>query len=262
LKIALVSLDQKWEDKAYNLQRCQSFIEQAAKHAADLIVFPEMTLTGFSFNTAQIAEPQASSATREAFSSLAGKYHIAIVAGVVLKGEGGKCLNTLLAFSSDGIEQARYIKIHPFSFAGEHRFFDSGNCLATMDLCGLKLGFTICYDLRFPELYSALARDCNVLINIANWPKKRIRHWHTLLEARAIENQIFMIGVNRVGEDNNQLQYEKSSCVINPDGNPLESLLSEVEIDIYEIELQALENFRCQFSTRHDRLPNLYKALL
>lgn len=221
-----------------------------------------MTLTGFSFNTAQIAEPQTASATIETFSALAGKHHIAIVAGVVLNGDGGKCLNTLLAFSKDGTEQARYIKIHPFSFAGENEFFDSGNHLATMDMGGLKLGFTICYDLRFPELYSALAKDCHVLVNIANWPKKRIHHWHTLLEARAIENQVFMIGVNRIGEDKNQLQYEKSSCVISPDGYPVEALLSEDEVGIYEIELQALENFRCQFSTRHDRLPNLYKSLL
>ena len=258
MKIALISLDQKWEDKSYNMQRCKLFIGQAAKQNIDLIIFPEMTLTGFSFNTKAIAEEQSTSKTLLAFSELAKKNHIAIVIGLVLKSDSEKCLNTLVAFSSSGEEKARYIKIHPFSFAGENQYFDSGHHLASMDLSGFRVGFTICYDLRFPELYSALAKDCNVLVNIANWPKKRIHHWHALLQARAIENQTYMIGVNRIGIDGNGLEYTPSSMIFDANGKVLETGINEGEIDIYQMSLEELIHYRNSFSTSQDRRSKLY----
>lgn len=262
MKIALISLDQKWEDKSYNLQRCQLFIEQAAKQNVDLIIFPEMTLTCFSFNTKAIAEEQISSPSLKAFSELAKKNHIAIVVGLVLMSNSEKCLNTLVAFSNSGEEKARYIKIHPFSFAGENQFFDSGNQLASMDLCGFKIGFTICYDLRFPELYSALAKDCNVLINIANWPKKRVSHWRTLLQARAIENQSYMLGVNRIGTDGNGLEYAPSSMIFDSNGERLVPLTTESEVDIFKLSLDSLKEYISSFSTKQDRQIELYRAII
>lgn len=261
MKVALISLDQKWEDKHYNLQRCAELTARAADCGADLVVFPEMTLTGFTMNTELSAEDPVTAPSLFAFAELAKKHRISLVAGMVMS-NGGKAENTLVAFSSDGIEQARYVKIHPFTFAGEDRYFQPGNKLAKMKMPEFMLGFSICYDLRFPELYSALAKDCEVLVNIANWPKRRVLHWRSLLQARAIENQTFVIGVNRTGVDGKNLEYEPSSAVVNANGEFVEPVLTEGEMNIYEISRQELFDFRKSFTTRQDRLPDLYRAII
>lgn len=261
LKVALISLDQKWEDKAYNMQRCAYLAYRAAECGADLVIYPEMTLTGFTLNTELSAENPDQSPSLLGFSALAKQNKIALVAGIVMSG-ADKAENTLIAFSGDGVEQARYVKIHPFAFAGEDRFFKPGNKLAEMKLQEFTLGFSICYDLRFPELYSALAKNCDVLINIANWPKRRVMHWRALLQARAIENQTLVIGVNRIGVDGNDLEYEHSSVVVNANGESMVPILKESEMDVYEISHQELLNFRQGFSTRQDRLPELYRTII
>ncbi len=261
MKVALISLNQKWEDKVYNMKRCSELTARAAECGADLVIYPEMTLTGFTLNTELSAENPEHSPSLLGFSALAKQNKIALVAGMVMR-SADKAENTLIAFSDDGAKQARYVKIHPFSFAGEDRFFKPGNMLAKMKLHEFTLGFSICYDLRFPELYSALAKDCDVLINIANWPNRRVMHWRALLQARAIENQTFVIGVNRIGFDGNGLEYEHSSSVVNANGDFIASILSEGEMDIYEISHQELLNFRQGFSTRQDRTPNIYRAII
>jgi predicted amidohydrolase len=261
LKVALISLDQKWEDKAFNMQRCTELTARASECGADLVIYPEMTLTGFTLNTELSAENPDQSPSLLGLSALAKQNKIALVAGIVMSG-ADKAENTLIAFSDDGVEQARYVKIHPFTFAGEDHFFKPGNKLAEMKLQEFTLGFSICYDLRFPEIYSALAKDCDVLINIANWPKRRVMHWKALLQARAIENQTFVIGVNRIGVDGNSLEYEHSSVAVNANGEFIEPVLTEAEMDIYEISRQELLDFRRGFSTRQDRLPDLYRALI
>jgi predicted amidohydrolase len=261
LKVALISLDQKWEDKAYNMQRCKEFTARAAECGVDLVIYPEMTLTGFTLNTEVSAENPEQSPSLLGFSALAKQNKIALVAGMVMS-SADKAENTLVAFSCDGVEQARYVKIHPFSFAGEDRFFKPGNKLAKMKIREFTLGFSICYDLRFPELYSALAKDCDVLVNIANWPKRRVMHWRALLQARAIENQTFVIGVNRIGVDGNDLEYEHSTIIVNSNGELITPVLTEGEMDVYEISHQELLNFRHEFSTRQDRLPHLYRAII
>lgn len=261
MKVALVSLEQKWEDKAYNLQRCVELAARAATYGADLIIYPEMTLTGFTMNTKLMAEAPEQSPTLAAFAALAKEHSIALVAGLVIC-NGSKLINTLVAFSNEGIEKARYAKIHPFSFVGEDRFFQAGNSLAKMQIKEFTLGFSICYDLRFPELYSALGKDCEVLVNIANWPKRRVTHWRTLLQARAIENQTYAIGVNRTGVDGNGLEYERSSTVVNANGEFVDPIVTEGDMDIYNICHQNLHDFRCGFPTRQDRLPDLYRILI
>lgn len=261
MKIALLSLDQRWEDKEANLLRCRDLVARAAGLGADLAILPEMTLTGFTFNTTMSAEDPSASATLVSFGELAGRHEIGLVAGLVLNIDGQPA-NTLVAFDGDGTEQARYTKIHPFSFAGEDRLFLRGERLARMAMLEFRLGLSICYDLRFPELFTALAKDCDVLVNIANWPQRRVRHWRTLLRARAIENQVFVVGVNRTGTDGKGLVYEHSSMVVDANGEVVPPIFHEGEIDIVEIHAQALANFRRSFSTRQDRRPDLYRVLI
>jgi len=260
MKIALVSLNQVWEDKKANLDLCEKYIQKASDENVNLIVFPEMTLTGFSNNISWTAEDYKNSTTIEKFSLLAKQFNIGIVFGIVIKDEN-KALNKTIFLDNHGNILGDYTKIHPFSFAGENKFFNSGNRLSRVNYKDINFGLTICYDLRFPELYSALGKQADVIINIANWPAKRADHWKTLLKARAIENQIFIVGVNRTGVDGNGLEYIESSSVFNANGERLE--FDEYEdMKIYVINPNWTKEFRAKFNTTIDRKVDFYKEIL
>jgi len=261
MKIALVSLNQKWENKEANIERCKVLIKNAKSKNADLVIFPEMTLTGYSMNIDYLCEDANDSESIKFFSNISFENKIAIISGIVLE-NFNKPGNALLAFSNKGIELARYFKIHPFSLSKEDSLFQAGNKLVKLKMNDFNFGFTICYDLRFPELYSALSNDCDVIVNIASWPKKRVMHWNTLLKARAIENQVYLIGVNRIGVDGNGLEYESSSHVVNPDGEYLEPIYSEIELDIYEIDRNKLLKYRSKFCSRNDRKLGFYRSII
>lgn len=262
LRVALVSLNQAWEDKLANFSCCQKVAAQAKEQGADIVIFPEMTLTGFSMNTIKISENRADSTTTQQFQELAMEIGIGIVFGVVYQQSEQKASNNLIYISDTGKIKASYTKIHPFTFADEDQFYISGTEVSSAKIGPFNSGFTICYDLRFPELYSGLAQSCSLIINIANWPKRRVEHWKTLLRARAIENQIYMIGVNRTGFDGNELEFEKSSCVIDANGQELKAIYSSEELDIFDINAKIRDDFKQQFSTFHDRKPELYRTLI
>lgn len=124
------------------------------------------------------------------------------------------------------------------------------------------MGLTICYDLRFPELYNVLSTQYELIVNIANWPAKRVEHWDALLKARAIENQIFVIKVNRTRTDGNGLDYLKSTQAINPNGDQMVATYSDEQIDIVNIDSDLITKYRKLFSTTQDRKPALYKSFL
>lgn len=261
MKIALVSLNQIWEEKEKNLQVCEKYLQEASLSHTDMIIFPEMTLTGFSMNIDQNGEDETDSFTVKSFQELSLQYAISIVFGVVIK-DGDRALNRVYITDKRGEILTHYTKIHPFSFSGENRYFLSGNTLSTFELKNHAFGLTICYDLRFPELYSALATNSDIVINIANWPAKRIDHWNTLLKARAIENQIFVIGVNRTGKDGNDLEYVESSHLFNANGECLEPIEEKENMKIFEIDKSWTHAFRDNFSTVQDRKTDLYKTIL
>ena len=260
MKIALISLNQIWENKDENLDLCKKNIENASSLNVDLIIFPEMTLTGFSTNIQQISENAEHSETIENFSNLAKKFNVAIIFGVVIK-DKEKALNKSIFIDKKGKLVGDYSKIHPFSFAGEDKYFNAGNKLVNVNFENLNIGLTICYDLRFPELYSLLSKTSDLIINIANWPAKRIDHWNTLLKARAIENQIFIVGVNRTGIDGNKLEYVESSNIFNANGEKLEFAKNH-EMKIYEIDINWTKDFKTNFNTTNDRKIEFYKEIL
>lgn len=261
MRVALVSLNQVWENKEHNFQACRSFIQRAKAQDVELVIFPEMTLTSFSMNTSVTAEDQASSVTVKLFKELANEFQISIVFGVVFR-DGDKATNNALMIDNAGVIKGCYCKIHPFSFAGEDKVFNGGSEICHAKLEPMTIGLTICYDLRFPEMYSALGKHCDLIINIANWPVKRVDHWNALLKARAIENQLFIVGVNRTGVDGNGLEYIKSSQVINPNGELQSPVISGDEIDIFEIDPEYIGKFKQSFSTTQDRKPMFYKSIL
>jgi omega-amidase len=261
MRVALVSLNQVWENKGENFQACRLFVQKAKVLDAELVIFPEMTLTAFSMNTGDTAEELTTSETSELFKILAQDFQIAIIYGAVFR-DADKVTNNALLVDSTGNLKGSYSKIHPFTFAGEDKVFNGGNEICIVKLASMTLGLTVCYDLRFPEIYSALGKQCNMIINIANWPARRVDHWNALLKARAIENQLFVLGVNRTGTDGKGLEYVKSSQVINPNGELMTPVVSEDELDIFDIDPEFVGKFRQTFSTTQDRKPALYKSIL
>lgn len=259
MKLALVSLNQIWEDKKANLLLCEKYIEQASQKGVALVVFPEMTLTGFSNNISLTAEDFHNSQTMEDFSALAKKFNIALIFGVVIQ-DGAKALNKSVFLNKNGEIVDSYAKIHPFSFAGEDRYFNAGEKLTVVNFDGMNIGLSICYDLRFPELYTALAKRSDIIINIANWPAKRVEHWNTLLQARAIENQLFVAGVNRTGIDNNALEYVQSTNIFNANGDKQECEEMD-DMKIFEIEKSWTKGFKEKFNTTNDRKVEFYREI-
>lgn len=259
-------------DVTPNLRDADRLIGRAAREGAKLVVLPEyFPLIGASDADRLLArEPDGAGPIQDFLSSAAARHGVWLVGGSLpmVACDPAKMRNACLVYDDTGSCVARYDKIHLFAFRKgaeayeEAATIESGSEVVAFDAPFGRVGLAICYDLRFPELYSALAKDCDVLINIANWPKRRVMHWRTLLQARAIENQTFVIGVNRIGADGNGLEYERSSVVVNANGEFIEPVFSEGEMDIYEISRQALLDFRQGFSTRQDRLPDLYRALI
>jgi omega-amidase len=260
MKIVTVSLNQVWEDKQFNLKLCERYISESSQKNVELIIFPEMTLTGFSTNIELTMEDLEKSETVNSFIKLAKSYNIAILFGMVIK-DGEKALNQSIFINNQGELLGRYSKVHPFSFAGENKYFNAGNYLTIINFMNYKIGLTICYDLRFPELYSAYSKECDIVINIANWPKKRIDHWNTLLKARSIENQIFIIGVNRTGIDGNNLEYQESSNIFDANGDEVKFEAKE-NMKIYNISKEFTYEFKNKFNTTNDRKVELYKEII
>lgn len=252
MKVALVSLEQIWENKYANLSICEEYIKEAFNQNVELILFPEMTLTGYSMNTKKNAEEEEKSFTIKAFQELALKNKIAIVFGVVIT-EDTKASNRLYFIDEKGIVLDNYSKIHPFTFANEDKHFNAGNIPKIVEYKGIKIGLSICYDLRFSNLYKHYTlQETDCIINIANWPAKRIDHWNTLLKARAIENQQFIIGVNRTGKDENGLEYVASSDIYDAIGQKLRAIDKYRQMEIYIIENSSKNKHRNEFNTVQD----------
>lgn len=236
LKIGLFQFDQEWENKDLNKKKIIDAIAQISGFKCDLIIFPEMTLTGFSMCAKKLAEELYGDAF-EYFSNMAKVLDTHIFYGAIMK-EKGKYYNSLIHLDKKGKFKICYNKLHPFSFSREHTVYTKGTKPVIAEIGKIKIGLSICYDLRFPELFRKYAKEkIDMLVNIANWPTLRIEHWKTLIKARAIENQCFFAGVNRIGSDPKN-NYSGYSSIISPFGETLfetiESGLKLIEIDLNE----------------------------
>lgn len=213
LKVTLVQADLTWESTEENLRRFDARLRDVAD--THLIVLPEMFTTGFSMNPAAIAEPMTGKAVSWMLATARAKN--ADVAGSVAIEEGGRYFNRLLWAKPDG-RLLQYDKKHLFSFAGEHERYTPGTSTLIVQVHGWNVAAHICYDLRFPVWSRNDLGKYDVAMYIASWPERRAQHWRALLTARAIENQAYVIGVNRVGTDGNGVVYSGDSMLIDPLG--------------------------------------------
>ncbi len=216
LNIALIQSNLYWEDPASNRKMFEEKIDTVPDHV-DLIVLPEMFTTGFTMKPQNIALSE-DDGTVEWMKRMAQQYNVAMVGSIIFQ-ENGKFFNRLYFVSPEGALEI-YDKKHTFTLAGEDEVYEAGKEKLIFEYKGFRICPMICYDLRFP-VWSRNTEDYDVLIYVANWPKKRINAWDTLLKARAIENMAYCIGVNRIGTDGVDFEYNGHSAVYDVLGEPL-----------------------------------------
>ncbi|MBF0559527.1 MAG: carbon-nitrogen family hydrolase [Nitrospirae bacterium] len=219
MKVALIQLDSVWESKKENFEKAAVYTEKAAAEKCDVIVFPELFATGFSMNIQVVAE-NGYGETASFLSALARRNSINLIAGLAMKPPGdGRVRNMAVVFDRKGRPDATYTKMHSFPLSEETEKFVEGPGTVVFNIDAMPSSVFICYDLRFPELFRDVAPRVQAIFVIANWPSERKEQWETLLRARAIENQCFVIGVNRTGIDGNGIGYPGSSGIFGPAGN-------------------------------------------
>lgn len=211
----------EWENPAKNREMLEEWIMQMPY--TDIIVLPEMFTTGFSMNPQKCAESMHGPTLQWMYTMACNKE--ALLIGSVMMEENGAFFNRLLAVSPEGIE-AKYDKRHLFRMADEHQAYQAGEEKVVFEYKGWKICPMVCYDLRFPVWSRNTVNEKNalsydLLIYVANWPERRAAHWIKLLQARAIENQCFVIGANRVGEDEMGISYLGQSMIVDFLGNVL-----------------------------------------
>jgi omega-amidase len=251
MKVYCCQTDIAWENKPENFKRVRALLETDRPEPGSLIVLPEMFSTGFSMNVAGIAE-QVSPGAEQFLKDIAADFEAYVIGGIVSRGLDRRGLNEALVVSPEGQEVIRYAKIHPFSLGGELDNYSRGKTIESFDWHGIKVVPFICYDLRFPEIFrSAVREGAEMFVVIAAWPNKREQHWVTLLQARAIENLAYVVGVNRAGTDP-QFVYPGRSMVIDPHGTILVDAGAPEKIISAEINPAAVRSWRRDFPALKD----------
>lgn len=240
-----------WENRPGNLEKVRGLLAEQPIPEGSLIVLPEMFASGFSMQVDRVKESKPSEA--EAFmANLAAHYKSCVIGGLVFQDASGKGLNSLSVFGPGGNKIGGYQKNHCFSYSGETDYYLSGDEIFTFEWQSFTICPTICYDLRFPELYRrGVKASANLFPVIANWPATRMNHWDTLLRARAIENQSIVVGVNRVGSDP-KLNYIGHSQIIDQEGHILATNEDDETCVTAEVSMGPLQAWRKEFRALDD----------
>jgi predicted amidohydrolase len=258
MKIALIQTDIAWNDPVTNVGRCTTLASEAIRQGAELLIFPEMFTSGFSMPVGEMATISAE-AGREFLGRTAREHSVYSVASVPEVGPHGELFNTAYLYRPDGTHES-YRKIHLFSYGEETSRYSAGEKTLTVKIGELRCTIFICYDLRFPLPFHQRAADTDLFIVIANWPAIRREHWITLLKARAIENQAYVAGVNRVGEGGGLL-YSGDSILFAPDGSALNEASSAQAIFAAEVRAERVATWRETFPAVRDRREALYRSM-
>lgn len=231
MKVGLCQYDIKWEDREENKKRISSLIEKSPhKGQIDWLIFSEMTLSGFTMNS-QAAEINDSD--RHFFSELAKKHYTNISFGGVENG-----YNKLITINRKGERINEYSKIHLYAFGQEDRYYKAGSQQTVFELDGLRIMPAVCFDLRFPYLFWNMAEKVDAYVVIAAWPARRAEHWMTLLRARAVENQAYCFGVDRLGMEG-KIEYSGNSMGFDPLGKVVIDAKSDEGIAVSETDISA-----------------------
>ncbi|HZE82699.1 MAG TPA: amidohydrolase [Puia sp.] len=248
LTITTIQAALAWEDKESNLRR---FGEKIAgiPEGTELIILPEMFSTGFSMNPHALAENM--DGPTVAWMKRTAAQKRVILTGSIIIEENGQYFNRLIWMLPNG-QYGWYDKRHRFAYAGEHEKFSAGNKRLIASVKGWRINLLVCYDLRFPvwsRQQNALGEtpEYDLLVYVANWPERRSHAWKTLLQARAIENQSYVVGVNRVGDDGNKIGHSGDSMIVDPLGEVLYRGPREEDIFTCTLRKDKLEETRTRY---------------
>ncbi|MEY4053284.1 MAG: hypothetical protein RJA92_137 [Bacteroidota bacterium] len=249
LHISLIQTDLFWEDKFRNLDMLEKKIA-AVEAATQIVVLPEMFTTGFTMQPKLFAETM-EGPTVEWMVEQAAQHKIILTGSIIIE-EDNKFYNRLLWVLPNG-QVAYYNKRHLFAFAGEDKEYTAGNKRLIAQVNGWKICLQICYDLRFPVWSRKQTPDeYDLLLYVANWPERRNHAWKTLLCARAIENQTYVVGVNRVGKDGHQINHSGDSMIVDPMGQVLYYKADDEDIVYMELEKEVVQEAREKFPFGRD----------
>ncbi len=249
MRITLIQTDIAWEDKQENLRRLRANLEQLQGHT-DLVVLPETFSTGFSMHTERLAE-SSDGLTLGLMQQYASKYSVAL-AGSYIAREGTSYRNRFFFLMPDGLSHY-YDKRHLFRMGNENKHFEAGKERPVFSYKGFRILPQVCYDLRFPVWSRNVGNVYDLLIYVACWPASRRHVWDTLLQARAIENQCYVCGVNRVGTDAQGIYYNGGSVLISPKGEQLATLPDDREGKVtFKLDGEVLRSFREKFPAWQD----------
>ena len=258
ITVSLGQMDIKYGDVDHNLSTMKQMTAIAAKRSSDLVVCPELWSTGYDLSSAAAYATPTNTGLFATVASLAREQQIAIVGSLLsLLGEG-QYGNTAVYFDHLGRDLGQYSKIHLFRLMNEEQYLTAGDHLTFVQSSWAKLGLAICYDLRFPELFRTYALGgASVVILPAEWPHPRLPHWLTLLQARAIENQMFIIACNRVGSTGDT-SFCGHSCIVDPWGEYVVLADESEGLWTAEIDLTLVPSIRKRIPVFEDRRPEIY----
>lgn len=256
--ISLAQINSVWENQNINMRRCEEFIKAAHEKNSSLILFPEMSLTGFTMDISALIFTE--EYILKWLQAQACRYKINIGFGFAVRGEQ-KAENKFVIVSKDGEVLSSYTKIHPFSYSQEDKVYSKGKEITVCDIDGIEISTFICYDLRFPEVFQIASRKAQLITVAANWPRERMSHWHALLRARAIENQCFIAGVNRCGEGGG-LYYDGGSVIVSPNGEFISKIEKDEKLITADLDFDIVKNIRNSFNIKNDRQEELYFSIL
>ncbi len=244
MQVVALQYDIAWENKPANFEKVRQLLAKAAPEKQALVVLPEMFATGFSMNAEAMAEAYGGQ-TEQFLAQTAKQFGIYLMGGAAMRGRDGRARNKALVFSPAGELLAFYAKMRPFTPGGESEHYLAGEQPVTFRWADCTVSPFVCYDLRFPELFrqAAAAKQPEVFTVIASWPEKRILHWVRLLQARAIENQAYVIGVNRIGNDP-YYQYVGRSIIVDAHGEILADAGASEGCISAKLDLDTLRKYR------------------
>ena len=252
LTITTIQTNLHWENKTANLRMLEDKLRHL-EQPAEIVVLPEMFSTGFTMRPSALAEPM-DGETVNWMREMSARHKIVLAGSLAIK-EEERFYNRFIWMLPNG-QYGTYDKRHRFAFAGEDQFYTAGNKRTIASVKGWKINLQVCYDLRFPvwarqqvntRENGEATPEYDVLIYVANWPERRSHAWKTLLCARAIENKCYVIGVNRVGKDGNEIYHSGNSMVIDPLGEVLYHMADEEDIFTITLQKEQLENVRSKF---------------
>ena len=249
LNVATIQTELHWENTEANLHMLTQKLAQLNK-PVDVVVLPEMFTTGFSMNTALAETPDGKA--MQWMQQQAAQYNTAICGSLMMRDKHDDVYNRFIWMNPEGTYYA-YNERHLFSIGNEHLHYKPGNQKLIITYKNFNIQLLVCYDLRFPVWIRRTPKhNYDAIFIVANWPERRAEHWKTLLKARAIENQCYVVAVNRIGLDGNGVNHSGDTSIIDPTGQVLYTQTHQAELAMHTLNLQQVQTYRADFAAQND----------